>query len=305
MKRFNFFQKDDISEEPKEERGFSGTSISGGQLFEDDNYQWNTEPKKTIIKKMILDEKINSSLSAYKRPIERAEFSVTPFMDEDGESSEKDEENAKTVEKMLFNSSAQDSMCVPFRQVLKEALTSLEWGYCAFEKVFDRTPTGWVIKKIAYRKQDSIEKWVMDDNKPGITQQTRYPNAENKTRFNIPMDKLFVITWDKYGDNHEGISLLRSVYRMWKTKDMYWRYDNRVKEKYSGGVMQSWMPRNAGPEDKTAYETILKEFIATKRNGIVNPGPKEDGWEVEFMDLKIGDTKLLETIKELNASISE
>lgn len=85
------------------------------------------------------------------------------------------------------------------------------------------------------------------------------------------MDKLFILSFDKTGDNYEGKSLLRKVYRPWQTKDRYLRYENRLQEKFCGGVIQAWLPRNATDDDKSAYETVIEDFLATKRNGVLHP----------------------------------
>jgi hypothetical protein len=53
-------------------------------------------------------------------------------------------------------------------------------------------------------------------------------------------------------------------------------------------------------------KTILQNFKTNEQSGITMPGKKEDGWNVEFLDLKAGDgTQILESIKYFDRQISK
>lgn len=290
----DLFKKDTISEKPLDVLGASGVNISNWYIYEDSNYEWNWEKRKENIRAMINDEKISSCLSAYRSPLLRMQFDVVPVDDTESEMVK-----AEQVKNNLF-----EWMETTFSQFLSEATTSLEWGHSVFEKIFDRWEQGWYLKKMAFRKQSSIEKWTIGNDEAGITQVVSYPER-GKTTFEIPMDKVMLLTHNPVGDNYVGNSILRPIYRMWKTKFNYWKFDNAIKEKYAGGIVKAFAPREISPEDKAEYYTMIAEMTATKRNGIVFPWTKEDGYDIEFMDLKIGDTKLLETIELIDNKMSE
>ena len=71
---------------------------------------------------MLLDEKINQVINAYKKPITSASFYIQPAKDDEGNSSEADVNNAKALEKNLF-----EEMENSWRAFVKNAVTSLEW----------------------------------------------------------------------------------------------------------------------------------------------------------------------------------
>lgn len=118
-------------------------------------------------------------------------------------------------------------------------------------------------------------------------QQLTIADIGEKHIYNIPEEKLLIFTNDKIGDNPEGTSILRPVYRAWKIKDMVWKYHVRILEKFSGGILQVWVPQGTQSDAIDSIETILEDITASKQAGIVHPGPKSAGWEAEFMDLKI------------------
>jgi len=74
------------------------------------------------VQNMLLDEKINQVLSAYKKPLTAASFYIQPAVDEKWESSPQDIANALVLEKNLF-----EEMDFSWRAFVKDAVTSLEW----------------------------------------------------------------------------------------------------------------------------------------------------------------------------------
>ena len=127
----------------------------------------------------------------------------------------------------------------------------------------------------------------MQNGEAGVMQQIDLPEKGGKSIFNIPEEKLLIFTNDKIGSNYEGTSILRPVYRAWKIKDMVWKYHVRILEKFSGGILQVWVPDNTQQPAIDKLEDIIADITASKQSGIVHPGTKEKGWNAEFMDLKI------------------
>lgn len=288
--------------EREEVTGTEAWSIQDGYSYEDMNRDWRNADRKETIQKMLLDEKINQVSNAYKKPLSAAHFYIQPATDDEGNSDEVDIQNALDLEKNLF-----EGMDRSWRAFVKDAVTSLDWWHSVFEKIYFYDGM-WKLKKLAFRPQKTIEKWKMekeiDGSKKGILQRLTIVEGNKPNDYNIPENKLLIFTNDKIGDNPEGTSILRPVYRAWKIKDMVWKYQVRILEKFSGGIMQVWVAENTQTDAIAKLEDILENITASKQSGIVHPGPKEKGWHAEFMDLKIWDTKILETIDKLDNAIS-
>lgn len=174
MKTFkNFFQKS-ISKEPTKEKGYSGTAFTYGDIYEDYNPNWQGAAKKELIPKMVNDDQVSIGLEAYKQPIKGTRFYFEPYKDDEDKTTDKDEANAKWMEDNLFNNKKGIANSVSWRQIVTEALTSLEWGHAVFETVYARSPEGWYLKKLGFRDQRTIDRWVKTDGSEGITQQFDY-----------------------------------------------------------------------------------------------------------------------------------
>ena len=55
---------------------------------------------------------------------------------------------------------------------------------------------------------------------------------------------------------------------------MVWKYHVRILEKFSGGIMQVWVPQGTQQDAIDSIETILEDITASKQAGIVHTGPK-------------------------------
>lgn len=286
----------------QDEEGTEAWSIQNGYSYADNNPDWRSVDRKDTIQKMLLDEKINQVWNAYKKPLSAAHFYIQPATDDEWNSDDVDVQNGMDLEKILF-----EWMDRSWRSFVKDAVTSLDWGHAVFEKIYYYDGM-WKLKRLAFRPQKTIEKWEMDKeidgSKRGVLQRLSVVDSGEPNDYNIPENKLLIFTNDKIGDNPEGTSILRPVYRAWKIKYMVWNYQVRILEKFSGGIMQVWVPENTQDNEIKKLEILLENITASKQSGIVHPGPKEKGWNAEFMDLKIGDTKILETIDKLDNSIS-
>ena len=155
-----FFEKIAKTEKSTTEEGTDAWSIQSGYSYADNNLDWRTSDRKETVQNMLLDEKINQVLSAYKKPLTAASFYIQPAVDEKGESSPQDIANALVLEKNLF-----EEMDFSWRAFVKDAVTSLEWWHAVFEKIY-KYDGQWKVKKLAFRPQKTIEKWSMENGMP-------------------------------------------------------------------------------------------------------------------------------------------
>lgn len=251
------------------EQGVSGVVVQNGQiLFEDYNSNLNGASAIKIYEQMRRsDATVNAALEAIKLPIQSADFEVDPASDDDI-----DKQIAAEINEQL------DRVLDAY---LIEALTFLDFGYCVHEMVFEsmELSTGLRIglKKLAYRKQTTIERWEQENGQPGILQRSMDGKAHN-----IPEIKLVRLTRKQEGDNYQGISILRSAYRHWYIKDKLYKIDAVGHERHALGVLDVTTPKGATDKDKKKMRQLARNLRANEESYLEHP----EGWIVQFLDNK-------------------
>lgn len=221
------------------EAGTTGTDILGGYLNEDPNTKWKTlQSKIDIIEEMLTnDASIEAILEALKNPILSLKFYV-----KSGSELEKDKEIAQFVSDNIFH-----GMRRSWREFLREALTSYEYGFSVFEKIYKRRKDGKICwHDLAFREQKSIDKWGIDGKKwinghpAGITQTVQTNDEQDGKRglHNpiIPWNKLIIFTHKKKGNNFEGKSVLRSCYIHYYMKNLAYKLMGIAADRYGVGL---------------------------------------------------------------------
>jgi phage gp29-like protein len=268
------------------EIGKSGTIIQNGMITGED-YNRVLTGLSAIQKYEIMrrsDSGIRGTLQICKLPILSTTWSFQPAQQPDGTITPADQEIADFMNREFFNRN------INFHDFIRQALTMFDFGFSVFEQVLELTEFNGKkligIQKLASRKQLTIYAWTLPDGTPGITQRTI-----NET-FYIPWDKLVVFTHDKEGDNYQGISLLRYVYKDWDIKDKLGLVQAIALEKMAVGVpviKQDPLQPNAivNPNDLEAAEDALKQFRANEKGYIKAP----PGMMIEMLDMKASTTK--------------
>lgn len=275
------------------EAGRSGTIIQNG-IISAEEYNRVLTGRQAIAKYDIMrrsDAGIRSTLQVCKLPILSTQWKVQPAQTPDGEITPADQEIADFVQRELFGRN------INFHDLLRQALTMFDFGFSVFEKVFEYTEfndKAYIgLKKIASRKQTTIYAWTIPGIAPGVNNETSGITQQtiNETLY-IPMDKLIVFTHDKEGDNFEGISLLRYVYKDWDIKDKLMIVNAIALEKMAVGVpviMQD--PANPkaipNPTDMIDAEKALQQFRANEKGYLKAP----PGMLIEMLDMKASTTK--------------
>lgn len=201
------------------------------------------------------------------------------------------EAEAQTAHDIVYNSLWENNN---FESILREALLMTDFGYSVFEQVFE---SGLVdnkeyilLKDLLFMKQKTIYRWNAGQEMnelgeavdiPGVTQQ-----LINGTSVQIPWAKLSVFTFDKEGDNFEGISLLRAAYKHWYLKDKMYLIDAVRVEKQGLGVLKVKVPADAKEDDKEKAREIAEEQRASESGYI----EEAEGYEFDFMDMKANTT---------------
>lgn len=170
---------------------------------------------------------------------------------------------------------------------IRELMTCLDFGHSVAEKVYELTEfegkTRIGLKKMAFRRQESIYKWETDDHKPGITQ---FVGADRR---NIIREKLLVATFDQEGDNYLGTSLLRYVYKDWDIKDKLTLVNAMALEKLGIGVpvVKEREGQTMTPQDEQLAVDALMNMRANQKSYLKLPNTAD----VEMLDLKGHTTK--------------
>jgi phage gp29-like protein len=220
------------------------------------------------------DATVKSLLLVCKLPIIRAVWDVKPASEDAA-----DEEIAEFIKDQLFNGT------INFTDHLREALTMLDFGHDVHEKVYAPVDHEGQLRigiaKLGYRKQKSIQAWEMTNHQPGIRQQLSDKVVD------IPLAKLIVYTYDKEGENHEGISILRAAFKDWDMKDKLGLVLPVGLEKMAIPTPVLGVPAGADEREVSNAIEALRQFRANEEAYIKKP----TGWELEKFDLSGQTTK--------------
>lgn len=227
------------------------------------------------------DPIIGAILFAIEKLIRQIDWKVEPFSS--------DEED---INKANFLESCMGDMTITWEELISEILSMLIFGWSFFEIVYKRRLglkreeegkqsrfkdglIGW--ENISIRAQDTLYKWVFDDNGK-VTAMMQIPPPNYKIR-TIPMDKsLLFVTTSKKG-NPEGRSILRNSYRPWYFKKNIEEIEGIGIERDLAGLPVAYVPpeildADASQEERAIFNNI-KDIVTNIRRdeqeGIVFP----------------------------------
>lgn len=252
---FNIFgRKIKIFKSPsfKGEIGETGTRVWGGFLDEDE-YRSDLKGSKKLERYDRMrrgDGVVRAILSACTLPIRSVRWEVEPASEDS-----KDQEVADFVSKNLF-----EEMTITWDDFLRQALLMLPFGFSVFEKVFEPTEDRKIRwRKFAFRKQKSIEEWKTENGEDGIIQ--RLTSGETVS---IPIEKLLIFTYNKEGDNWEGVSILRGAHKSWWFKERVEKIYSIGYDRQALGIPYAKLPDNATEAEKDEARKILKNVRASE-----------------------------------------
>jgi len=159
------------------------------------------------------DATVDSLYNIVTLPILSATFGVKPSEDD------VDGEQAKFIERALFELPHKGGMDIPFSLILEQMLHALIDGFEVFERVYkyDEQTGKIVIKKMALRDAETVKIMINDKNSYGGVHQ-RASFGEKQVDVDIPADRTFLFTYSKADDNYYGRSAFKSCWRNWDKK---------------------------------------------------------------------------------------
>jgi len=259
------------------EIGKTGINFNYGYVHEDFLTELHGSRGVKIFREMSDNDTIvGSCLFAIKQILREARWEVRPG-DADVAECKKDAEFLK--KNILF-------MTHSWTDFIVETLSMLTYGWSYFEQVFKREPNGDIVwKKLAHRKQSSLDKWDFDDVGEVLGMYQR--PAPNYGLVYLPLKKSLLFRTEPAGNNPEGRSILRTAYKAWYYKKNIEEIEGVGIERDLAGLPMLTPPPEFKIESEDAEtQTAIswaKKLISTIRrdeqDGILIP----HGWKFELV----------------------
>jgi hypothetical protein len=95
--------------------------------------------------------------------------------------------------------------------------------------------------------------------------------------FEIPADRLMLLTHKKRGDEFTGRSMLRAAHKAWKLKEIFERTEVAASQRHGVGVNVGYLPRSLANDEKALerLEDMLRDLRAGDLSYLAFPGPKQ------------------------------
>lgn len=267
------------------EMGYSGISLFNGVTADELQRELNWPYSARVFKEMTSHTSINACLTLYENLISKVNWRVVP----PEEATQEEKDQAKFINECL------NDMEVPFRSVIRDALTSNVYGFAVLEKVYRRRykSNGSIfndgkvgLKKIALRNQETITKFIYDETgneilgvKQDVSSNTNSGWVGKKLEVKLPRNKFLHITTGRNRSDPFGKSPLRDVY-------LAWRYLTVIQEIEASGVARDlqgmpvlklpaqYMSADASAEQKALFENfknIIRNIQNNSQSGVVLP----------------------------------
>ena len=197
-----------------------------------------------------------------------------------------DETDAKCKQDAEFLENNMSGMQHSWSDFISNTLSMLVYGWSYFEQVFEMQRDGSVTwKKLAPRKQSSMERWELDDvgDVLGLWQR---PAPDYRLVY-LPITKSLLFRTEPAGNNPEGRSILRNAYRAWYMKKTIEEIEGIGVERDLAGLPVLTPPENFKVDgDDTETKNALawaKKLVASIRrdeqDGVLCPF----GWDLKLL----------------------
>lgn len=273
--------------------GSSGTELYGGYFSEEYLMQLRGRKGAKIWDEMRRSEpQVSMLMNAIMNPIKSA---LWEFVEADEEEVPDAEAHQELVE---YNAKE----ILDWEAHLHEVLTFLYFGYSLFEIVHKSTSndpkfgTATLIEALAFRSQKTIERWNVEKGTGKLLTVDQYVFGDVSDKESLhKMDANFLVlfSYQKEGDNYEGISLLRPMYGPWFRKNLYNKLMAIGIEKYAIGVPIGTVPAGKEKsEDFTNFKNLLSQYTSHECSFIIKP----QGFEIEIQKAEFKASEIKEVI---------
>jgi len=287
------------------EIGYTGNTIYNGISLEQKERDLQFPAAINTFKEMAMHPAISSALNLYEAMVNKASYRILPPKNP----SKKEKKQADIVSQMLF-----EDMQVSFSDVVKEALTMSQYGFSVFEKVYRKrnAAEGSVFsdnliapKKIAFRNQATIEKFVFDDsgneiigvkqNLTGVADPYGRNSAREKNIVVLPRKKFLLFNLGRNKSNPYGTSPLVYAYSHWKLLTYFEEIEAAGVAKDLQGlpvmrIPAQYMAPDASDDQKLLYENfknILRNLQQNSQSGLILPSTMDEMTKQPLFDIEL------------------
>ena len=214
-----------LNASPDDKRGrYYAAEIGSVGLFDWDGYvrdevipELSGSRGRRVYAKMRSDSTVSAIIFAIEMMLRRSTWGCTP----------KDDLDEECVKYAEFFDDLRKDMEIPWEEFIANVLSMLVYGWSLFEIVGKRrlgpnasTPSKfddglWGVKKLALRSQDTLDRWLLDDNGNVIGFRQLIVGGPRAGWKDIKMDKCLLFRAGYYKDSPEGLSPLRGAYEPW------------------------------------------------------------------------------------------
>ena len=276
-------------------RGESGRGhVSGFLALEELNVALRGRAGLEVYDRMYrTDPDVRRSVQMVVNPIIGATWSVEPHGGDEAE--DEDREVAEFVEWALW-----EVMRPGLTRHLAQALPVLiRSGFAPFEQVWQTADYNGkdvlVPRTLGLRLPRTIHRFPQDD--AGQLIEIEQWTSTGKT-IHLPAEDLVYYRLGAEGDNWEGVSLLRPIYKSWFLKDKIERLDAIAIERESTGVPIAYPPASGVTDEQLDdVEEALANLRTNEQGYLLSPGPhaqhaeKGQGWFFDILSHKSNESR--------------
>ena len=162
--------------------------------------------------------------------------------------------------------------------VFTDILSFFTYGFSLLEQVYHRNAKNQTVwKKLAFRAQESIERWKIDDFGETVGFYQR-PAPDYRERY-IPIGKCLHFRTESAGNNPEGRSILRNAFRAWFMKKNIEEIEAIGVERDLAGLPTLTMPEGFDPTSEdvdvqrqiTSAKALISNIRRDEQEGILLP----------------------------------
>lgn len=254
-----------------DEIGVTGLSAVSGQIQADFLREMRGKEGYKHFNEMRLNSAvIGSLLLAVEQSIRPISWNVSADDEED--------------ERIQFVQECIDGMSHSWNDHITEVLTMLPFGYSLFEIVYKRDERNRLVwRKFAIRGQDTISRWIFDDE-GGLSGAEQLDPNTYQSIF-IPIEKSLLYRMRVERNNPEGRSILRTAWVSYYMAKNIQIYEGIGVERDLAGLPVITLPPGADTQDTTTSDLgVAKKVVRNVRNdeqaGVVLPSPE---WKFELL----------------------
>lgn len=295
---------DDISRFRLGEIGVAGMPVFNGVSKAELIKELNPPNNVKTYKLMSMHPSVNAPLSLFSNMVSKATYRFVPPKD----ATEEEKKRTEIVASMF------EDMEHPLEDFIEEAMTFTQYGWSVVEKVYrKRTKASGSmyddgiigIRKLALRSQESIEKFVFDEdgndviavkqNISGIQDPFNQFKKRKELELTIPRSKFMLFNLGRNRGNPYGTSPLRDAYLPWRYLQALEELEAQSVTKDINGIPVLSVPaqilsEDASPEQKKTaeyFKNMLRNLQQGSQSAVMLPSTMDSETRTKLFELQL------------------